>query len=1011
MDRIVLRPYMSVESAQRILAHYGMPRRSGRYPWGSGENPYQHEQGFRSKVQNLTAEFLKDYPQDKLQSESGRHAAISRAHQTIADGMGMSLAEFRYYTYQDLKTANKSDKEIAEEMGMSIGELRSWVTINNAQQTMLDVAEANRLKEKGYSNLAIAEKMGYSEGTIRNLLKPGADLKAKEKTDLIEALKERVKDVGYVDVGSDVNLFMGISKTQLDAVVFALKEEGYNVYYQQTRQLGTGKDTTLKVLTKEDWPTFRDAYMNDPSIVKSVGLYKDTIDDEVRKVQSPVPVDSSRIFIRYGDQGGSEKDGTIELRPGVEDLNLGGMRYMQSRISVDGTHYMKGMAYYTDDIPPGYDIVYNTNKKTGTPPEQVFKEQKADIENPFGAVVSQVDYIGSDGKQHISAVNKVSGEGTWEDWSKSLASQMLSKQSPELAKQQLKVVSDSKKEEYDEIMKLNNPTVKSKMLQEFADSCDSAAEHLKAAALPRQKTQVILPIPSMKDNEIYAPNFRDGEKVVLIRYPHGGTFEIPELTVNNKNKEGKKILGQAVDAVGINARVAERLSGADFDGDNVIVIPNNDGKIRTSNPLPQLKNFDNKAEYGIPHAKDIQKEYKAGASTEELSKKYGVNSSLVKQITTDEKKREATKNMEMGKVSNLITDMTIKGASLDEIARAVKHSMVVIDSVKHNLDYKQSYKDNNIQELADIYQANEGKKKGGGSSTIISRASGEVQINERKELTSTRGMTEAEKAAWDRGERVYRDTGRTYTKSKEITDTSKMTEAELARYNSGKKVYRDTGKVVKATQKSTGMASVSDARELSSGTQMEEIYANHANTLKSLANQARASMRSTPRLEQSPSAKKTYASEVESLSAKLRVAQMNAPKERQAQLIARSRVEAQKKANPGMSGDAIKKAESKALQDVRQRLGSNKKGVQVDITDREWEAIQAGAISDSTLRKILNNTDMTKVKQRATPRASATISDSTLQRIKGMYARGMTQAEIADQLGVSTATVSNVVRG
>lgn len=979
MDRIVFNPYMSVESAQRILAHYGMPRRSGRYPWGSGENPYQHTDGFRSRVDKLTADFLKDYPYpDKLNSEAGMRAAIQRAHQTIADGMGMSLAEFRYYTYQDLKTAGKSDKEIGDAMGMSSGELRSWVTINKAQQTMLDVAEANRLKEKGYSNLAIAEKMGYSEGTIRNLLKPGADLKAKEKTDIINALKERVTEVGYVDVGSDVNLFMGITKTQLDAVVFALKEEGYNVYYQQTRQLGTGKDTTLKVLTKEDWKTFRDAYAEDPSIVKSVGLYKDTIDDEIRKVQPPRDVSSSRVYIRYAEDGGEDRDGTIELRPGVEDLNLGGLRYMQSRISVDGKYYMKGMAYYTDDIPEGYDIIYNTNKKRGTPADQVFKEQKDDIDNPFGAVTKQVTYIGKDGKEHISAVNEVNGEGTWEEWSKSLASQFLSKQSPELAKRQLKIVSDSKQEEFDEIMRLNNPTVKSKMLQEFADSCDSAAQHLKAAALPRQKTQVILPIPSLKDNEVYATNFRDGEKVVLIRYPHAGTFEIPELTVNNKNPDAKKIIGQGLDAIGINKRVADRLSGADFDGDNVVVIPNNDKKIKTSDPLPQLTSFDNKAQYGIPHAKDIQKEFKAGASVEELAKKYSVSTANVREVTKDEKKRTVVKNMEMGKVSNLITDMTIKGASLDEIARAVKHSMVVIDSVKHNLDYKQSYKDNGIEELKKIYQSE------GGVSTIVSRAKGPKLVNERKELTSTRGMTEAEKAAWDRGERVYRETGRTYVKD---------------------------GKTVVATTKTTGMASVKDARDLSSGTVMEEVYASHANTLKSLANQARAAMRSTPRLEQSPSAKKTYAAEVESLKAKLKNAQMNAPKERQAQLIARSRVEAQVKANPGMSGDARKKAESKALQDVRQRLGSNKKGVQIEITDREWEAIQAGAISDSTLRSILNNTDMTKVKQRATPRASATITDATLQRIKGMYARGLTQAEIADQLGISIATVSNVIRG
>ena len=50
----------------------------------------------------------------------------------------------------------------------------------------------------------------------------------------------------------------------------------------------------------------------------------------------------------------------------------------------------------------------------------------------------------------------------------------------------------------------------------------------------------------------------------------------------------------------------------------------------------------------------------------------------------------------MGKISNLITDMTLLGASEDKLARAVRHSMVVIDDEKHHLDYKQSEKDNNI---------------------------------------------------------------------------------------------------------------------------------------------------------------------------------------------------------------------------------------------------------------------------------------------------------------------------
>jgi len=36
-----------------ILMHYGVKRRSGRYPWGSGDNPYQHGGDFLSRVEEL----------------------------------------------------------------------------------------------------------------------------------------------------------------------------------------------------------------------------------------------------------------------------------------------------------------------------------------------------------------------------------------------------------------------------------------------------------------------------------------------------------------------------------------------------------------------------------------------------------------------------------------------------------------------------------------------------------------------------------------------------------------------------------------------------------------------------------------------------------------------------------------------------------------------------------------------------------------------------------------------
>ena len=128
-----------------------------------------------------------------------------------------------------------------------------------------------------------------------------------------------------------------------------------------------------------------------------------------------------------------------------------------------------------------------------------------------------------------------------------------------MAKKQLDLAKADKLAEFDEYCKLENPTIKKHMLEKFADECDSAAVHLKAAALPGQKYHVIIPINSLKDNEIYAPGYEPGTKLALVRYPHGGTFEIPILTVNNRNKLGKEIIGpQSIDAVGINHKIADQ---------------------------------------------------------------------------------------------------------------------------------------------------------------------------------------------------------------------------------------------------------------------------------------------------------------------------------------------------------------------------------------------------------------------------------------------------------------------
>ena len=894
------------------LMHYGTPRHSGRYPWGSGENPYQSSTGL-------------------------------------------------YGMAKQLKSQGMSDKEIAESFGMTTREYKSAYSNAKNEVRAANRAEALRLKDKGYSNTAIGKRMGVNESTVRSWMDEDIAERSSISKNTAKALKSAVDDKKYIDIGGGVENQMGISRTALDNAVKMLKDEGYTVHYIQTEQLGTGHKTSIKVLAPPD-TTYSEVW-NHKADIEFPGFHSEDKGRTIDKIGKPVSISSKRIKINYAEEGGKDKDGVIELRRGVDDISLGKAKYAQVRIAVDGTHYLKGMAMYRDDMPDGVDIIFNTNKAKGTPmlgekDNSVLKPMKKDQDNPFGAtikgerelILAQRYYTDKNGKRQQSAINIVNEEGDWNTWRKSLSSQMLSKQSPMLAKKQLKLAYDLKQDEFDSIMKLENPVIRQQLLDKFADGCDSASVHLKAAGLPRQASKVILPFPSMKENEVYAPSFRDGEEVVLIRYPHGGTFEIPRLKVNNKVPDAKKTLHNAQDAIGINAKVAERLSGADFDGDTVLVIPTSTAKIKTSKPLDGLKDF------------DPQRDYKAYPGMPEV-KGSGFN-----------------KQQQMGNVSNLITDMTIKGATPDELARAVRHSMVIIDAEKHNLNYKQSAIDNNIAELKKKYQGGSNR----GASTIISRASATAYVPVRKEITNTKYMTDDEKKRYSKGEKIYRETGETY-------------------------ISKKTGKEVKRISKSTKMAETSDANTLSSGYLIETVYSEHANKLKALANKARAESRSTDYIPYSKEAHVKYKDQVDSLNSKLNIALKNRPLERKAQLIANAKVKNVYAANPDMDSDDLKKLKGRCLTEARLQTGASKQ--QIKIEPKEWEAIQAGAISTNKLKSIVQNSDLDVLKQLAMPREMRGVTPAQESRIKVLESRGYTLAEIADAVGVSTGTITNVLQG
>ena len=905
------------EDPEEIVSHYGTPRHSGRYPYGSGDNPYQHATDFLGRIDIL-------------------------------------------------KRQGYTETQIAKDFGLTTSQFRVQKSLATNERRAMDVETARKLLEDTGGNVSeVARRMGKNESSIRSLLKTSSESRMSAAQNTANFLREQINKKGMIDVGAGVEHQLNVSPEMMKNALYILEREGYPVYQGRMEQVtNPGKFTTLKVLCP---PGTKHKEIFEFDKVNSVEDYISYDGGETFKkgFVYPKSMDSKRLMINYAEDGGIDKDGVIEVRRGCKDLSLGTANYAQVRILVDNDRYLKGMAVYADDLPDGIDVRFNTNKTKDVAKMDVLKKIKDDPDNPFGALIKerggQSWYIDDDGNEQQSLINKTREEGEWDQWSRHLPSQFLSKQSKEMIEKQLGLSIADKKAEFEDIMALDNPVIKRKLLASFAEDCDSTAEDLDAAALPRQSYRVILPMTTIGDNEVYAPTYRDGEKVALIRFPHGGTFEIPILTVNNKNKEGQSIYGNATDAVGISKNNADRLSGADFDGDTVMVIPtsghgrNTKVNIQNRDQLEGLEGFDPKIQY--PEIPGMKK--------------------MTKQMT----------QKEMGVVSNLITDMTLRGANDDELAAAVRHSMVVIDAEKHKLNYKQSEIDNNIAALKKKYQGHieDDGRYHEGASTVISRAKSETTVQKRK---GSMHVNQIGKPWYDpskpEGAKIWTLDNATYTDKK------------------GNQVYR--------TQKSTKMAETDDAAKLSSGTAnvKEQAYVDYANELKRLANEARKESVYTPKLEYNPEANKKYKAEVKHLEDQYSMALQNAPKEREAQRIARSIVDAKKEANPDMTKAEVKKEGQRALTKARLQVGAQR--TPITISDREWEAIQAGAISDSKLDKILKYADSEVVREKATPRQKATIPPAKANKAQMMYNSGYTLAEIADALGVSTSTISKFLK-
>lgn len=914
---------MSELKNNSYLAHYGMPRRSGRYPWGSGEHPFQSAEEFMGYVRSAKEEGL---------SES-----------QIARDLGLSTNAFR-----DQRTAARNE-------------------IRASQRAM-----ALKLTSQGYSTNGAANRMGIPESTVRSLLSDSA----KNREEVNNAISEefdRMINAGYfVDVGEGAEAHLGISKEKLRAAVKTAENKGYHVINVYQKQTGTHNKTLIKVLAPADADLMTVVKNKDKIAPPNFHIDRDS--NEVVKTEPPRSFPSSRVEIRYAEDGGTDRDGLIQIRRGVPELSLGNAKYAQVRIAIDGTHYLKGMAVYADDLPDGVDIRYNVNKHKGTPKMDTMKKMKSDPENPFGATIKMDDelilaqrhYTDENGKRQQSCLNIVSEEGTWFEWSKSLPSQMLSKQRLPIIQRQLEKSYQDAAGRVNELKQVRNPQIRAKLAEDLSGQLDSDATNLRAAAYPRQCSQVILPFPELSENEIYAPNFKDGERVALIRFPHGGIFEIPQLTVRNSGSPAAKTIGNAIDAVGINPRVAEQLSGADFDGDTVLVIPNNEGSIVSHSKLKELEGFDPKESY-------------PGTDCDPAD--------LIPNDGPDKTKGDKLKGLEMGKISNLITDMSLAGAPFDEIARAVKHSMVVIDAQKHQLNYKKSYIDNNIGELYIKYHGAEGK----GASTIVSRATATTRVPERREAHGLYEVPDDQKQDWLEGKKVYIDL-------------------------KGKHYNPKTGKEEPNQQEVAKMDIAEDANELrgitdpnSLGYQVEEAYANYANRMKGLADECRRMSRTAPVYQKRHDLAGQYSNEVATIESKIAERRKKSPLERRAQILAEADTRLKIQKDPSIKSDRDKYKKESNLSLVRARNKLSVGDVDIHLSEKEWEAIFAGALNKDAFAYLMQHCDPIELSTYAFNKKDEELSDKRIIMVKDMDRLGYSRSQICDHTGLSPRVIKDIL--
>lgn len=245
------------------LQHIGTET-SGRYPLGSGENPFQRPKTFLDNVKKLEGSGLKG-------------------------------------------------KALAEALGLTTTQLRAYKAIAKAESRAADETKAQQYKDDGLSNVKIGLEMGINESSVRALLNPSAKARNDILRNTAEMIREQISKHEVIDIGAGVNVHLDMSKEKLATAVAMLEAEGYKKKYFKVAQLGTEFDTSHKTLVGPDFDDKADYHRiaQNLDLIKQMDVYSQDAGKTFERIKPPKSLSPDRITILYGSEGGADRDGQV----------------------------------------------------------------------------------------------------------------------------------------------------------------------------------------------------------------------------------------------------------------------------------------------------------------------------------------------------------------------------------------------------------------------------------------------------------------------------------------------------------------------------------------------------------------------------------------------------------------------------------------------------------------------------------------------------------------------------